>query len=100
MRRTAYVLIVLALWAQFDDALLTLASAFQSASLTIYDDDECLPPTPLTRQEQLGRRLPQSVRVKPPATNVSLARRSAPSEQSLTTPFTSPPLYVFMSLQI
>jgi hypothetical protein len=99
MKRNAYVLIFLAFWAPFDDALLTAASAFQSAPLTS-DDDEALPLAPLTQQEHFARRPPQPLIGRPLATSVSPVRRSVPSGWNLTTPLTSPPLDTFISLRI
>jgi hypothetical protein len=98
MKRLAYLLIFLTFWAQFDDLLLTPASAFQSAPS---DDDEYVSSGGQEQQEWFGpRRQPPSVSVKPQAADFPLVRREVPSEWKLTTPFAPPPLYVFMSLQI
>jgi hypothetical protein len=101
MKRNAYLLVFLTFWSQFDDALLTVASAFQSAPLQSYDDDdECLPLKRLAEQEQFApRRQPQVVSVKPQAAECCFAGRCS-FEGKLITPFPAPLLYIFMSLQI
>jgi hypothetical protein len=101
MKQVAYLLISLTFWSQFDDALLTPASALQSAPLPSDDDDEFLPPQRQEREEPFAaRRQPQPVSVKPYAADFSTVERGVPSEWNLTTPFAPPPLYAFMSLQI
>jgi hypothetical protein len=101
MKRKAYLLVFLTFWSQFDDALLTVASAFQSAPLQSNDDDdECLPLKRLAEQEQFApRRQPQAVSVKPQAAEFSFAGRCVSFERQLITRFPAL-LYIFMSLQI
>jgi hypothetical protein len=100
MKRKAYLLVFLTIWAQFDDALLTPASTFQSAPLPADDDDDFLPVKRPAHQDQFARRQPLSVGVKPLAANFTFVQRRVPSESKLTAPFTPAPLALFMSLQI
>jgi hypothetical protein len=101
MKQVAYFLISLTIWSQFDDVLLTPASALQSAPLPSDDDDEYLPAKRQEQPEQFApRRQPQSVSVKPRAADFFSVGRGVPCEWNLTTPYAPPPLYAFMSLQI
>jgi hypothetical protein len=102
MKWNAYFLIFLTSWAQLDDALLlALPPACQSAALPGEDDDEGIPPECKEQQEALSaRRQPQPVGVDPRTADSPSARRDAPSELDLISPFIRPPLYVLMSLQI
>ena len=98
MNRHAYVLVLLLISAQVDD--FWAAPVLPSASLAD-DDDEYLPSR---RRSQEGECSPDQKPVfvghKPQTADRPLARRGVPSEWNLITPFTPPPLYVFMSLQI
>jgi hypothetical protein len=100
MKRHAYFLILLTFWAQFDDVLLTPASACQSAPFPSDDDEYVSSEGPEHQRRPGPRRMPQSVSVKPANANFSFVPRGVPSGWNLTTPFGPPPLYVFMSLQI
>jgi hypothetical protein len=99
MKQLGYLLILLSFWVQVDDAWLT---AVGSPSIVLADDDdEYLPAERQPRQEQSGFKVEvDKHRPLIQATDFSTVRMDTPSEWSLTTPFTPPPLYVFMSLQI
>ena len=99
MKRLAYLLILLVISAQVDDAW-AVDPVLPSASLA-EDNDEYLPARrrpgeelSFSRQEQALDRLP------PQTANFSALRRSLPTEWDLTAPFAPSPLYVFMSLQM
>src|SRR5262249_45738807 len=100
MKRNAFFLVFLTFWAHFDDVLPAPASAFESAPLAD-GDDECLPQQRRRQEEECSaHQKPVFVRLKPQTADVTLVPRGVPSEWNLTTPFTPPPLYVSMSLQI
>ena len=100
MKRIAYLLIFLALWAQFDDVLLPSVSAFQSTPLSS-DDDEFVLSRGQEEQRWLGlRRQRQSASVKPKGADFSFVERGLATELNLGTRLVPPLLYVFMSLQI
>ena len=98
MTRFAYFLILCLFSAQVDDAW-AVAPVLPSAPLSD-DDDEYLPAKRQVRDEQSSGQEPVFVGFKPQTANFPLGRRGLPLEWNLTTPFTPPPLYVFMSLQI
>jgi hypothetical protein len=101
MKRHAYFLVILTFWAQLDDVLLPLASASQSTSLASDDEDECLPSKRKDEEELFSvRRQPHAANLITPAGDVVFIPRDVPSDCNVTTLFTPPPLYVFMSLQI
>jgi hypothetical protein len=100
MKPLAYLLVLLLVWTQVDDYW-TAALVSSSASLANDDEDEYLPAQRRPEvEERSSRQKPVFVGVKPQVPDFPLARRGISSEQSLRTPFTPPPLYVFMSLQI
>jgi hypothetical protein len=98
MNRLAYFLILLLISAQVDDywaAAPVLLSAPQA------DDDEYLPAPRRPQDEECSpHQKPVFAGLKPQSADLPQVRRGVPSEQNLITPFTPPPLYVFMSLQI
>ena len=100
MKRLPCLLILLLISAQVDDSW-AVAPVLPSASLP--DDNEEYLPAQRRLQEQRSspRQEPvvfDSVRLHHAA--LSFVPRGVPSERNLTTPFTPPPLYAFMSLQI
>ena len=99
MNRLAYLLILLLISAQVDDAW---AVALDSSSAPLADDDnEYLPSQQRPPEEECSPcQKPVFLGLKPQTADFSLVRRGLPSEWTLTTPFTPPPLCVFMSLQI
>jgi hypothetical protein len=101
MKRHAYFLILLFFSAQVDDGW-AVAPVLPSAPAPLPDDDndEYLPTQRRLRDEQTASQEPAFVGHKPESVDFPLARGGVPSEWSLTTPFMSPPLYVFMCLQI
>jgi hypothetical protein len=99
MSRLVYLLILLVIADQADDAW-AVAPGLPSAPLAD-DNDEYLPARTQARDEQSSSgRGPKSVGLKPQTADCSVVRRAVPPEWGLTTPFTPPPLYLFMSLQI
>jgi hypothetical protein len=99
MKPLVYLLIFLMIWAQGDDAW-AVALDLSSAPL-VEDDDEYLPlQRRLQEEESSPSQNPVFVGLRPHTAGSSHVRRGMPSEWNLTTPFTAPPLYVFMSLQI
>jgi hypothetical protein len=100
MKRLASLLILLLLMSAQVDDLWADAAVLPSSAPPAADNDEYLPAQ--RRQEK------QSAPVPSPAPDavalhqavLSLAPRGVPSERSPTAPFTPPPLYVLMSLQI
>jgi hypothetical protein len=99
MTRLTYLLILLLLSAQVDDAW-TVDPALPSASLAD-DNDEYLPAPRRPRDElSASAQGPMFVGLKPPPTNACSVPAGVRSEWNVTAPFTPPPLYVFMSLQI
>jgi hypothetical protein len=97
MKQFAYLLILLLLAAQADD-LWAVAPVLPSAPLA--DDDEYLPPQRRPQEEPVVHKESAAVGLRHQTAGFPLVRRGLPSEWNLTTPFTPPPLYVFMSLQI
>jgi hypothetical protein len=99
MKRLAYLLLLLLLSAQVDDAwdvALRLPSDSRAA-----DNDEYLPAQPrLQAEPSSSHQQPMFVGLKPLTADFSTARRGVPYERNLTAPFGPPPLYAFMSLQI
>jgi hypothetical protein len=98
MNRLAYLLILLLISAQVDDSWAPVpVGPFAPQA----DDDEYLP-SPQRPQEEVcsPHQKPVFAGLKPQTAELPLVRRGVPSEWNLTTPFTPPPLYVFMSLQI
>ena len=100
MKRFAYLLILLLVSAQANDALaLTAAPTAPSSSLTD-DNDEYLPARRRPREEEsTWDQGPTFVTLNPPAVNFPPAQRGISFGWDLTAPFTPPSLYVFMSLQ-
>ena len=99
MKWCAYFLILVTLWDQVDDVL---AIAFVLPSVPVADeDDDYLPAQRRSHEEEsVVHKGPAFVRLKPRTADVPPVRSSVPFGWSLTTPFTSSPLYAFMSLQI
>jgi hypothetical protein len=98
MNRLAYFLVLLLISAQVDDYW---AAAPGLPSAPLADDDQYLPPQPRPREEECSpHQKPVFVGLEPQTADLPLVRRGVPSEGNLTTFFTSPALYVFMSLQI
>jgi hypothetical protein len=96
--RRACFLIALLLFARVDN-LLVPAPVPPSAAL-VGDDDEYV----LSMREQHPERLAElqkqvSISLKPETAYLSFLRRSALSWSDRATPFSSPLLYIFMSLQ-
>ena len=101
MKWKACLLVVLTSWAQFDGALLTSSCAWEVDSLVSNDDDECLSSDRREQQDQLCVCLqPHFINFKLQTADLPSGRSGLLSEWNLTTPFTPPSLYVFMSLQI
>jgi hypothetical protein len=99
MKRLPYILILLLISAQFDDAW-ALTPGVPSAPLAEDDDnDEYIPAHQRTQDEEPSpRQQPVFDGLKPCPPDFSVVRRGVPSEWNLAVP--SPPaLYVFMSLQ-
>src|SRR5262249_51124323 len=98
MNRLTYFLVLLLILAQVDDYW---AAAPVLPSVPLADDDEYLPAQKRPQNEERSlHQKPVFVGLKTRTAEISLARRGVPSKWNLTTPFTFPPLYVFMSLQI
>jgi hypothetical protein len=98
MNRLVYLLILLLISAQFDD-FWAVAPGLPSAPLA--DDDEYLPAQLRPQDEQSSsRREPMFACLRPQTADIFLVRTRVPSASNLTIPFTPPPIYVFMSLQI
>src|SRR5262245_61881809 len=98
MNRLVYLLILLLISAQVDDAW-AVALDLPAVPLAA-EDDEYLPAQWRPQGEQSSsRQKPVFDGLKPQTADFSLARRGVPSGWNLTTPFTPPPLYVFKSLQ-
>jgi hypothetical protein len=98
MNRLTYFLILLLILAQVDDYW---AAAPVVPPVPLTDDDEYLPAQKRPQNEERScQQKPVFVGLKPRTADLPLARRGMPSDWNLTTPFTPPPLYVFMSLQI
>src|SRR5262245_6915199 len=99
MNRLAYLLILLLISAQVDDAW---AVPPVLAPGPLADDNNAYLPSQGRPQgeQSYSRQKPVFDGLKPQTADFSLVRRGVPSDGNLTTPFTPPPLYVFMSLQI
>jgi hypothetical protein len=98
MKRPAYLLILALLSAQVDDVWPVAPTS--SAASVADDNDEYLPAPRRLRDEQAFGQEPVLVGFAPQTAHTPPARRGVPVEWNLTAPFTPPPLYVFMSLQI
>jgi hypothetical protein len=99
MNRLVYILILLLLSAQVDDAW-AVAPDLPSASLAD-DNDEYLPARRQVRAEPFSAgQGPLFVGLKSQPVDCSPVRRGVSSEWHLLTPFAPPALYVFMSLQL
>jgi hypothetical protein len=99
MKPLAYLLLLLLLSAQADDAWV-VALGLPSDSPAA-ENDEYLPAEPRAKVElSSSHREPLFVGLKRRAAVISTARRRAPSQRNLTPPFAPPPLYALMSLQI
>ena len=100
MSRLAYFLILLLLSAQVDDAW-AVAPVLPSSPVDDDDDDEYLPSQRRRLEEEsVPDKKPAFDGLKTQTADFPVVRRGVSSEWTLTTPFTLPPLYVFMSLQI
>jgi hypothetical protein len=98
MNRLASFLILLLILAQVDDYW---AASPVLPSVPLADDDEYLPAQQRPKnEERSSHKKPVFVGLKTRTADLPLARRGMPSKWNLTTPFTPPPLYLFMSLQI
>src|SRR5262245_21963715 len=99
MKRLVYFLILLLISAQVDDAW--VVAAHVPFAPLVEDGDEYLPAQRPPREElsssSQGARF---VRLTVAAVNFSVVRRNLPPSWNLATPFTTPPLYALMSLQI
>jgi hypothetical protein len=101
MKRFAYLLILLLLSAQVDDAW-AVPPVLPSAPL-VDDNDEYLPAQrrPWEEKSASGQGQMFATRLKSLTADFPPVQRGVvPFEWNLTTPFTPPLLYVFMSLQI
>ena len=98
MNRLAYLLILLLISAQLDDAW-AVAPDLSSASLADENDEYLPAQRPLHDEESPGQE-PAFAGLKLRTADFPLARRGAPFEWSSTTLLPPPSLYVFMSLQI
>jgi hypothetical protein len=100
MNKHAYLLVLLLVWAQFDDCWVA-ALGSPSAPLAVDDDDEYLPSQRRSREEECSaQQKPVFAGLKASTTDLPLVRRGVSSAWNLTAPFTPPHLYAFMSLQI
>src|SRR5262249_20157980 len=99
MKHFSYLLILLLISAQVDDAWVVVPA---SPSAPLADDDaEYLTVPRLVREERASRgREPIFVSLKRQTPDFPLFRGGVPSAWNPTTPFAPPPLCVFMSLQI
>jgi hypothetical protein len=94
-----YFLILLLVSAQVDDYW---APALGLPSAPLADDDDEYTSSEQRQQEKECSSSQKLVFVglKPQTADLPPPRRGVSSEWDLTTPFTPPPLYIFMSLQI
>jgi hypothetical protein len=99
MNRHAYLLVLLVIWAQVDD-FWAAPLVSPSAPVAVDDDDEYLPSQRRLYEECSPRQEPVFAGLKPHTADFPLVRRGVSSEWDLTAPFTPPPLYAFLSLQI
>jgi hypothetical protein len=98
MSRFVYLLAFLLISTQVDDIW---AAGFDVPSSLADENNDYLPSLLHSRGERPSSSQKLVIdRLKPPTVNFSLAQRGGSSERNLTTPFTSPPLYDFMSLQL
>jgi hypothetical protein len=98
MNRLAYLLLLLLISAQVDDYWV---AASPSRSAPAADDDEYLPSPQRPQEVECSpHQKPTFAGLKRQTADFPLVRRGVPSQLSLITPFTPPPLYVLMSLQI
>jgi hypothetical protein len=100
MKRFAYLLILLLLSAQVDDYW-AADPALPSSAAPTADNDEYLPAQRRPQDQRSSscqRPVPDAVTLHPAA--LSRVPRGVSPERDLTTPFTPPPLYALMSLQI
>jgi hypothetical protein len=98
MSRLAYLLLLLLISAQVDNYW---AAAPLVPSAPQADDDEYLPSPQRPQEEECSpHQKPVFAGLKPQTVNLPLVRRGVTSERNVTPPFTPPPLYVFMSLQL
>ena len=98
MKWRAYLLVVLLLSAQVNDAW-TFAPVSPSAPLAD-DNDEYLPEQRQLRDEQSHGQEPVIVGRQPWTTALPLVGRGTPFERNLPMPYSYPSLYDFISLQI
>ena len=101
MKRFAYLLIIVSLWAQVGDAR-AITPVSPSATLTDEVNDEYLPSQRRSEQEEASsaRREWVFVRRVPTTPDSPLVRRGVLLAWGPIAPRTAPPLYLFMSLQI
>jgi hypothetical protein len=98
MKCFAYLLTLLLIMTQVDNAW--VAAPASPSDPLVDTDDDYLPAHRRPKQEEpASHREPVFVGLHSPAADVAPARRGASFEWDRTTPFTPPPLYVFMSLQ-
>jgi hypothetical protein len=98
MKRLAYLLVLLLISAQVEDAW-AVAPVLPSALLSD-ENDEYLPAQhQLQGAASASRRTPAFNGLKAQTADFSPFRSGVPSEWNLTTPLAPPSLYVFMSLQ-
>jgi len=99
MQRLAYLLVLLLISAQAEDAW-AVAPVLPSAPLCD-ENDEFLPAQhQLQGAASASRQTPAFNGLKPQTADFSPVRSGVPSKWNLTTPFGPPLLYVFMSLLI
>jgi hypothetical protein len=98
MKWLVYLLILLLISAQVDDAW-AVAPDFSDASLADENDEYLLGQRQIREKQSSSGQEPMFVGLTHTA-DFSSVRTGVPSERNLTTPFTPPPLYVLMSLQI
>jgi hypothetical protein len=99
MKRLAYFLFLLLIWAQVDDFCAS-APVLPSAPLAS-DDDEYLPAQRRPQKKASSSdQKPMFAALKAQTADCPPVRRGVPSAWNLTTPSALPSLYVFMSLQI
>ena len=98
MKRLAYLLVLLLISAQVDDAW-AVATVLPSVSLAD-ENDEFLPAQRLAQDRRTSLQKPLFEALKPANADVAFMPRGLPLAWNSTTPFGPSPLYVFMSLQI
>jgi hypothetical protein len=98
MKRFAYLLTLLLLSAQADDALAAVCNLPPDPLADV--NDEYLPSQWRAREERpTPDQAPAVAEPRSRAADVPPVRKGVPSGWNRITPFTPPPLYVFMSLQ-